>query len=266
MNVTVATSLSDDPVYHEFIFTTRKKGHVYVCLIQTQANQVPFISSLEATIVDEKAYRLMTKDTALYLQSRINYGANLTDPDHFAHHVDPYSRIWTPEQVPGYLNIDHGLGPMIWEVVENFPPNVVLDSAIVGTNASKSIFLPINFRERYQVSAYFVLYFDVSNVHQFVEETTTLDIFIDGQLVNVTQLPNTPRNEGQAVVSICPVNVTGGMANLTISPAEGITSPAFLNGLEVYSLMGISKAAQSTDLFAFQTLFGLVLFFLCVVL
>lgn len=148
-----------------------------------------------------------------------------------------------------------------------FPPTVVLDSAIVGTNASKSIFLPINFRERYQVSAYFVLYFDVSNVHQFVEETTTLGIFIDGQLVNyITQIRNTPSNEGQAVVSICPVNVTGGMANLTISPAEGITSPAFLNVLEVYSLMGISKAAQSTNLFAFQTFFGLVLFFLCVVL
>lgn len=155
---------------------------------------------------------------------------------------------------------------MTWEGVENFPPTVVLDSAIVGSNASKSIFLPINFRERYQVSDYFVLYFDVSNVHQFVEETTTLDIFIDGQLVNITQIPNTPSNEGQAVVSTCPVNVTGGMANLTISPAEGITSPAFLNGLEVYSLMGISKAAQSTDLFAFQTFFGLVLFFLCVVL
>lgn len=34
INVTVTTSLSNDTIYHEFIFTTGKKGHVNVCLNQ----------------------------------------------------------------------------------------------------------------------------------------------------------------------------------------------------------------------------------------
>ncbi|XP_060668099.1 probable LRR receptor-like serine/threonine-protein kinase At1g05700 [Ziziphus jujuba] len=49
-NVTVITSLSDDPIYHEIMFMTTNEA-VDVCLIQTQEGHVPFISSLEATYV-----------------------------------------------------------------------------------------------------------------------------------------------------------------------------------------------------------------------
>ncbi|EXC35084.1 hypothetical protein L484_010866 [Morus notabilis] len=262
MNVTVATSLSNDTIYHEFIFTTRKKGNVDVCLVQTQVNQVPFISSLEAKAIDlENSYRFMTENVALYLQSRINYGANSSVPERFAYYVDPYFRVWKPELVPRYRNIDNGFGPITWEwtEIENDPPNVVLDSAIVATNASdsESIFLPINFREKYRVTACFILYFDVSPVQQFVEETSKLDIFIDGQLLNTTQIPRVNR---RVVVSMCPVNITGGTANLTISSADNATSPPFLNAIEVYSVIGVSKAApSSTSLSVLGTFFGLLM-------
>lgn len=164
-----------------------------------------------------------------------------------------------------YRNIDDFIG-WTWLVAENNPPSAVLETAIVANNASESIFLPINFREKCQVLAYFVLYFDASTAHQFMEEseTTKLDIFIDGQLVNSTQFPIM---DSRLVVSICPVNVTGGTANLTISAAEGATTPPFLNGLEVFSEIGVSKAVRSsTDLSVFKTFFGLVMFSLYVVL
>ncbi|EXC35083.1 hypothetical protein L484_010865 [Morus notabilis] len=258
-------ALSNDTIYHEFIFTTGKKGHVNVCLIQTQANQIPFISSLEAAPVEETTYRLMTKNMALYFESRINYGANQSVPERLPLCVDLYSRIWKPEQVSRYRNIDDFIG-WTWLVAENYPPSAVLETAIVANNASESIFLPINFREKYQVLAYFVLYFDASTVHPFMEEseTTKLDIFVDGQLVNITQFPIM---DSRLVVSVCPVNVTGGTANLTISVAEGATTPPFLNGLEVFSVIGVSKAVRSsTDLSVFKTFFGLVMFSLYVVL
>ena len=80
LNVRVTTSLDVDPIYHEFILFTIEEMVFDVCLIQTQNNQVPFISTLEASQVDQNVYRLMTNNIALYLESRINYGANQSVP------------------------------------------------------------------------------------------------------------------------------------------------------------------------------------------
>lgn len=70
----VTTSMSEDPVYHELIYVT-KSDHATVCLVRTKDDEIPFISSLEASAVYE-SYTLMDNNTALYLHSRINYGAN----------------------------------------------------------------------------------------------------------------------------------------------------------------------------------------------
>ena len=78
LNVTVTTSLSDDPVYHEFIFFVEKEN-VDVCLTRTQEDHVPFISTIESNALYD-SYKLMENHTALYLERRINYGANKTFP------------------------------------------------------------------------------------------------------------------------------------------------------------------------------------------
>lgn len=133
---------------------------------------------------------------------------------------------------------------------------MILNSAIEAHDASESIFLPINFREKSLVSAYFVLYFDVTPVYQGGEPRRKVAISIDDQLRNITRLLGI----GWCVtVSIFPVNVTGGTANLTISPAEGSTLPALLNAMEVFSVIDVSKAASSAET-VLATLFGLVLF------
>ncbi|PON89577.1 Malectin-like carbohydrate-binding domain containing protein [Trema orientale] len=249
INVNVSTSLSSDPIYHEFLLIT-KKSALDVCLIQTQNNQVPFISTLEVSSVDQRVYRLMTSNIALYLESRINYGANQSVPDRFPTYVDIYNRIWKPEEVSTYRNLSLGIGSASWDTAENYPPNVVLDSAIEANSVSESIFLPINFREKSLVSAYFVLYFDITPAYQEGEARRKVAISIDGQLLNITRL----LGNGRCVtVSIFPVNVTGGTANLTISPAEGATSPALLNAMEVFSV--ISSADRVVG-----TFFGIVLF------
>lgn len=74
----VTTSMTqEEAVYHELIYKL-KKQRATVCLVRTSNDEVPFISSLEAVIMgdDPHLYRLMENDTALYLHSRINYGAN----------------------------------------------------------------------------------------------------------------------------------------------------------------------------------------------
>ncbi|PON66975.1 Malectin-like carbohydrate-binding domain containing protein [Parasponia andersonii] len=241
INVNVLTSLSSDPIYHEFIIT--KKNALDVCLIQTQNNQIPFISTLEVSSLDQRVYRLMNNSIALYLESRINYGANQSVPDRFPTYVDIYNRIWKPEEVSTSRNLSLGIGSTSWDTSENNPPNVVLDSAIEANNVSESIFLPINFREKSLVSAYFVLYFDITPAYQEGEARRKVAISIDGQLLNITRLLGIGRC---VTVSIFPVIITGGTANLTNSPAEGATSPALLNAMEVFSVISSADRVVGT--------------------
>ncbi|KAM7501992.1 hypothetical protein LguiB_000896 [Lonicera macranthoides] len=70
----VTTSTSEEPVIYELIYII-KKDEAEVCLVRTNEDDTPFISSLEA-IVAYDAYNMMDNNTALYLHSRINYGAN----------------------------------------------------------------------------------------------------------------------------------------------------------------------------------------------
>lgn len=80
LNVTVTTSLGEEPVYHEFIFFVGD-GNTDVCLIRTHEDHVPFISTIESQLLYGKdTYKLMQNHTALYLEKRINYGANKTFP------------------------------------------------------------------------------------------------------------------------------------------------------------------------------------------
>ncbi|PON89575.1 Malectin-like carbohydrate-binding domain containing protein [Trema orientale] len=266
LNVNVTTSLDFDPIYHEFITFTTERSVFDVCLIRTQENQVPFISTLEATIIDREVYRLMNTNMALSLVSRINYGVGQSVPDRFNEFVEKYNRIWKPQEVPGYLSSQFGVSiPISYTVEENNPPDVVMYSAIEANNASESIVLPIDFPDETQVSAYFILYFDIIAAYRILEDTRTVSIFIEGQLMNTTRLPGIGRGE---VVSIYPVKVTGGTANLTVSPAEGTTSPALLNAIEVFSVIDVSKVARSSDS-VLGTSFGLVpfawLFYYCMV-
>ncbi|PON66977.1 Malectin-like carbohydrate-binding domain containing protein [Parasponia andersonii] len=182
--------------------------------------------------------------------------------------------IKTPIQVPqqdledtGYLSSQFGVSiPISYTVEENNPPDVVMYSAIEANNASECIILPINFRDETQVSAYFILYFDIMAAYRILEDTRTVSIFIEGQLMNTTRLPGIGR--GEVIVSIYPVKVEGGTANLTISPPERTTSPALLNAIELFSVIDVSKVARSSDL-VLGTSFGLVpfawLFYYCMV-
>ncbi|PON66972.1 Malectin-like carbohydrate-binding domain containing protein [Parasponia andersonii] len=63
--VTVENSLSDEPVYHKFVFFSEKSSFD-VCMIRAQEDHVPFISTIESTLIlDLQAYRLMPNQKAL---------------------------------------------------------------------------------------------------------------------------------------------------------------------------------------------------------
>ncbi|XP_059660681.1 uncharacterized protein At1g24485-like [Cornus florida] len=244
----VTTSMSEEMIYHELLYIT-KKAQARVCLIRTMDNiDVPFISSLEAYNIDV-AYDWMDNTTALYLHSRINYGANTSIEQRMNYDAEPYYRIWKSKEMSNYRNIHADSMRFDYMIGENRPPFPVMGFAIQARNLTDSIYLSIDFSPRTSVQAYFVLYFmdPVFRVPQ--NQTSSVEIYIDSNERAVTDIPNYNSLFGNQfhVVTLFSVPVNGS-ANVTISPAEGSTLAPLLNAMEVFSAIDVSESGHLFNL------------------
>ncbi|KAK2987720.1 hypothetical protein RJ640_015385 [Escallonia rubra] len=76
---TVETS-SDELVYHEVIYVVKGET-TSVCVAQTKPNQFPFMSALQIHSLDSLMYSHVDSNFALFLSTRVAYGANETIRD-----------------------------------------------------------------------------------------------------------------------------------------------------------------------------------------
>ncbi|TXG73977.1 hypothetical protein EZV62_002556 [Acer yangbiense] len=260
----VTTSMSqEDPVYHELVFRV-KKDQATLCLVRTSNDEVPFISSIEAVEMgDSNMYRLMENKTALYLHSRINYGANKSVEKLIGRMEEEYDRIWESKEMSEYLNVTVEVIPNNSLLGENNPPWPVMATAIRAKNISDSIYLSVNFstQKTEVVVAYFVLYFMDPTFYYPQNQTNKVDIYIDNQKLSTTDIPLFGRmDNAYSVVSLYPVRVFGS-ANVTISSPGNSTLAPVLNAMEVFSVMDVSKGGRM--MLGFSITFWIVLLHFC---
>ncbi|KAG6775151.1 hypothetical protein POTOM_018582 [Populus tomentosa] len=112
-------------------------------------------NSLEVRNLDSKMYGDVDPNYALFLRSRVAFGANTTVrfPD------DGYDRIWVPARVSSEL-VSVASGTILIDVANapDNPPPEVLQNAITTSNTSGSITLNPGFPDQ-DVSVYMNLYF-----------------------------------------------------------------------------------------------------------
>ena len=135
--------------------------------------------------------------------------------------------------------------------------------AVEAYNTSQSIFLPVKFHDKSQhdnTSAYFVFYFADFKWNSHILGRTVA-IYIDGDEKNVTEILPW-YNDTYPVVSVYPVSVKGGAANVTIAAAEGSKLPPIISGMEVYSVMSRVTSSEAVHV----SKFPLVSFFCFLVL
>ncbi|KAL0438591.1 UNVERIFIED_CONTAM: putative LRR receptor-like serine/threonine-protein kinase [Sesamum latifolium] len=261
---TVNSSATDGPVFHELIYAPRN-DNISVCLMgRKESGGTPFISSLEATYLDEDetynhtVYGMMRNGTAYHLVTRLNFGG-------YAEVVEPWSgwslfceeqlnRYWTPQPMPGYINLTFVPTSCSGTAYENRPPNSVINTAISPTNASQSIYVPVNLPTITPQSAYIVLYFFQNRIVDGPPEnqngTRNMDVYIDGVMRRNVKLQGFRSGE---VVTLYPVLVQG-TVNVTISPANGTVLPPLLNGMEVF--YGTKLAEETSG--GFKILFSII--------
>ncbi|KAJ6883632.1 LOW QUALITY PROTEIN: hypothetical protein NC652_030769 [Populus alba x Populus x berolinensis] len=145
---TVKTSL-DQLVYYELVYVS-KGDTTSICLAQTQPKQFPFISALEVRNLDSKMYSYLDPKYALFLRTRVAYGAKETVrfPD------DAYDRIWVPAVVgSGITSVASDAIIIDVNNAPDYPPQEVLQNAITISSTSDSISLKPGFPDQ-EVSVY----------------------------------------------------------------------------------------------------------------
>ncbi|KAK4429144.1 putative LRR receptor-like serine/threonine-protein kinase PAM74 [Sesamum alatum] len=252
---TVNSSATDGPVYHELMYAP-KNDNISVCLMgRKEYGDTPFISYLEATYLDEDAtdnhtvYGMMRNGTAYHLVARLNFGGHdqVLEPWSGMEDVceERLNRYWTPQPMSGYTNLTFVPTSCSGAAYENRPPNSVINTAISPTNASQSIYVPINFPTTTPQSAYIVLYFYQDLGSKNLNATRNMDVYVDHVMRRNVKLQTYRSGE---VVTLYPVLVQG-TVNVTISPANGTVLPPLLNGMEVYYATELTEEASSSGVF-----------------
>ncbi|CAL5424313.1 unnamed protein product [Camellia sinensis] len=222
----VTASLSEEPVYHELLYIF-KGEKVTVCLVRTTDDEVPFISFLEATELLSDSYKFLDNNTALYLHSRINYGANESVEQTVDVSNEINNRIWKSKELPDYLNIHSNVTPSgIY-----FTKTVHMATSILPPQTTVQ-------------QAYLALYFVDPLYRSSPNQTSRVEIYVNNNKLAVADVPNFRRYEEECqVVTLFPAPIVGLAANVTISPAEGSSLAPLLNAIEVFSAIDVSKAA-----------------------
>ncbi|CAA0811927.1 Leucine-rich repeat transmembrane protein kinase protein [Striga hermonthica] len=222
---TVETS-STQPVIYEAIYVA-KGEYVSVCVAQTRAGELPFISALEVRSLDPTMYSHVDKNYPLLLVTRVAYGANQT----IRYTDDPYDRIWTP--VPGGTGLTSVASDAIFidNSVPDNPPSAVLQNAVTTTTPSGEIQLPTALPPG-QTPIYLNMYF--SEVTQLdTTQRRSFQVLMDTEpLMDQPILP--PYGSCRELYAS---NLTvSSNATFSLVPTKDSTLPPLINAMEVFSI------------------------------
>uniref|UniRef100_A0A6N2KU13 Malectin-like domain-containing protein n=1 Tax=Salix viminalis TaxID=40686 RepID=A0A6N2KU13_SALVM len=220
---TVNTTLDNEPDIYEVMYFV-KSDTTSICLAQTQPNQFPFISALEVRILDSKMYGHFDPNHALFLKSRVAYGANST----VRFPNDAYDRIWVPATIGSGL--DSVASDAIFISVANAPdnpPQEVLQNAITTSSSSGSITLYHGFPDQ-DVSVYLNLYFSEVTALDTTQKRS-FNFYIDNIKESEPIIP--PYGEAMEISG----NFTAS-ANTSISlvSTSDSTLPPLINAVELF--------------------------------
>ncbi|KAK2969175.1 hypothetical protein RJ640_016195 [Escallonia rubra] len=247
---TVETS-SDELVYHEVIYVVKGET-TSVCVAQTRPNQFPFMSALQIHSLDSLMYSHVDSNFALFLSTRVAYGANETirNPD------DIYDRIWVPGVVGNGLTKVTSDALFISNNVADNPPQAALQNAITTSTNSGYIILSPGVSSGV-VPIYLNMYFsEVTELDS--TQKRSFKVYKDNQSFSEPIIPPYG-NVSEMYVS----NITVS-SNTTFSlvATSDSTLPPLINAMEIFYISdALTDGTNSNDvegLSSLQTPFGVL--------
>ncbi|KAJ6737502.1 CARBOHYDRATE-BINDING PROTEIN OF THE ER PROTEIN [Salix viminalis] len=232
----IVTTTLDQLVYYEVIYVV-KSDTTSICLAQTQPNQLPFISALEVRNLDSKMYGNVDRNHALFLFSRVAYGANSTVrfPD------DGYDRIWHPARIgSGQVSVTSDAKLIDVATAPDNPPREVLQNAITTSSSSGSITLNLGFPDQ-DVSICMNLYFsEVTELDS--TQKRSFKAYIDNYKASEPIIP--PYGEAMELTTTFTASTK---TSISLVSTFDSTLPPLINAVEVFYSGRLTDGTDSKD-------------------
>ncbi|KAK2974058.1 hypothetical protein RJ640_015390 [Escallonia rubra] len=221
--MTVVSNLSA-PVYYEIIYTS-KGDNISVCLARTQANQFPFISSLEVWPIPTNIYTRMSQTLAWLKSYRLNYGANdliLGYSD-----GDRYNRIWEPATPSGLVQRITDTRAIFFTPYED-PPYSAIWYAVEANSSANSILLSFKIGKTNSLNYIEAYFTEIRELE--TNETRQFGVYVN----NGFAISGSPEYQNCTGVVIT-ASQAGTLTTVELRPTPDSTLPPIISAIEVYT-------------------------------
>nr|XP_017246550.1 PREDICTED: uncharacterized protein At1g24485-like isoform X2 [Daucus carota subsp. sativus] len=215
---TVETSI-DEVVTYEATYVV-KGDVVSVCVAQTKPNQFPFISALVIRSMDSNMYSNADPSYALFLKSRVAYGAETV-----IRLSTDYDRIWLPAILENGQDNITGDALYFAITLADSPPIEVLQNAITTASTSDKLILASGFPSDV-VSVYLTTYFSEPTE---VTETRSFKLYIDNQASSESIIPAYE----VAQETVGNLNVSSNSTLSLVATSDSVLPP-LINAMELF--------------------------------
>ncbi|XP_068669468.1 probable LRR receptor-like serine/threonine-protein kinase At1g05700 [Aristolochia californica] len=239
--VTVTTAI-DMNVYYEVIYVA-KNDAISVCVAQTQADNIPFVSAIEVRSLEAHMYSQVEDTSGLFLIRRFNFGSNET----VSYPDDTYDRIWTPVAVASGLMAVSSDSLVLLTDAPDQPPPPVMQTALTTLTSSDSILLNTNLGED-EVPAYINMYFAEMTELESTQKREFV-VRIDEQSSD----PVTPPYQSAREMTFFNLTASGN-TTMMLEPTASSALPPIISALEVFVVSPLADGTNGDDVDALSLL------------
>ncbi|PKI61969.1 hypothetical protein CRG98_017695 [Punica granatum] len=240
--LTVETSMElQVSTYIELVYTVQR-DYISVCLVQTQPDQLPFISSLRIKSLPSGMYKALDPKYAMINRARYAFGSDET----IRYPTDVHGRIWDTIDLPEsrYTPVTSEASRIDTSDVADDIPEAVMENAITTSSSSENATLEFSLPDlpTRPSPAYITMYFTEA-AQLDSSQKRSFSIYVDGNLLESTK-GFSPIYGKATQLSIYNVTVSENTI-FTFLPTSNSTLPPLVSAMEVYRI--VNYTVPSSD-------------------
>ncbi|CAN6471159.1 unnamed protein product [Victoria cruziana] len=241
---TIETS-STNSRYQEVIYAP-KRENISVCVAQTSAGHIPFISALEVKEFETGMYETDSTEAVLLKMNRIAFGSK----DFVRYPDDPFDRYWHPSgEIEGAVTVERDNMSSINNLGDDSVPGRALVHAITpaSSNATTLTIIPSSAISLVDAAYYYSFYFVEVKEAAYQNKGRSFDFLLDGVKLNGYGPIRPPYQTYTSHINHVGRNLTARSVISLVNTANA-SFPPILNAVEIFKVqLGLTDGTSEND-------------------
>ncbi|CAN6471167.1 unnamed protein product [Victoria cruziana] len=241
---TTITTSSEDSYYWEAIYAP-KRVNISVCVAQTSADHIPFISALEVREFETGMYDMHGTEDVLHMQRRRAFGAE----DFVRYPDDPFDRYWHPSgEIDGAVAVERDNMSSIDNLGDDSIPGRALVRAITPASSNATtLTLPSSVLDLEDATYYYNFYFTEVLQAAYQNKGRSFDFLLDGVKLNDYGPIMPPYQSYASHINHVGRNLTA-QSVISLVNTPDASFPPILNAVEIFKVqLGLTGGTSEND-------------------